>query len=327
MKVPVVTTLHSSWPVCFRHALCYNEDGSCLERFVREVCSPCLARGRSVEKGMRVPVPVMSMILQGAWWSRRRVLRSVGRFIVPSATIARRLRESGFPAEQIVIIPHGLPTDDFRVRPRVVRPGTEGIHLLCVGRLEPGKGVQYLLQALRQVRVVHTDLTLTVVGDGSFRPELERLAASLDLTAMVRFVGAQPRSRLPDLYAEADLVVIPSLSEAFTYVALGAVAMGAPVVTTNVGGIPEILGDDAIFVSPMDSVALAHGILAALSDTNAAAARAAHARKRHLTRFGCDTMIDRIEAVYAELRDSKKLLGGNPRSCTETPSTSSICPK
>lgn len=327
--VPVVVTVHSSWPVCFRHGLCYNEDGSCVERFSRRICSACLAYGRRIENKRRVPIAVMSVILLGAWWARRRVFRHVGRFIVPSAIVGRRIRDAGISTEQISAIPYDLPTDDFSVRSWVARPGGEGVRLLCVGRLEPGKGVQYLLHALREVCAVHPDLnlTLTVVGDGSFRPELEQLTASLDLRGAVRFIGAQLRSRLPDLYADTDLVVIPSLSEALPYVALEAGTIGVPVVATHVGGIPEIFGNDAIIVPPMDATALARGILAVLSDRDAANTRAARARERFRTNYGCDTMVNRIETVYAELRDSKTQIAHRPRSDSEAAFTRSVDPK
>jgi glycosyltransferase involved in cell wall biosynthesis len=302
LQIPVLATVHSYWPVCLRHRLCYNEDRTCQRRYVREVCAPCLRRGLRNQTGVRFPVPLVSLVLRGAWRARQHVLQKVARFIAPSGALAWSLRESGFPADRIVILPHGVPESNFAVRPRKPDLAPHGVHLLCVGRLVPGKGVQYLLEALCLVRQVYPNAILTVAGDGKFRPDLERLCASLGLTAVVRFVGAQSRSRLPELYAKADLVVIPSLSEIFPYVALEAAATGIPVVATNVGGIPEILGDGAFLVPPMDPKALAEGILTALSDRTAAAARAKLAQERYLARFDFGTMVDRTEAVYAELR-------------------------
>ena len=225
------------------------------------------------------------LVLHGAWRARRHVLQKVARFIAPSPAIARSLKDSGFPADRIGIIPHGLPQGDFVVRPPQPISERRGVHLLCVGRLVPNKGVQYLLEALLQVRQVQPDVILTVAGDGAHRPELERLCASLGLTATVRFIGAQSRSALSDLYAKADLMVFPSLSEVFPYVALEAAATGIPVVATSVGGVPEILGDGAFLVPPMDPEALAEGILTALSDRAAAAARAKLAQERYVARF------------------------------------------
>lgn len=304
-RIPVVATLHSYWPVCLRNRLCYNEDRSCRQRYAREICAPCLASGLKEQKGVRFPVPLVSLVLRGAWWTRQRILQKVARFIAPSSAIARSLKDSGFPADRIVIVPHGLPQGDFVVRPRKPNLGPHGVHLLCVGRLVPGKGLQYLLQALLQVRQVHPDLILTVAGEGKYQLELEKLCSSLGLTAAVRFIGDQPRSRLPELYAEADILIFPSLSEVLPYVALEAAATGVPVVATTVGGIPEIFGDGAILVPPMDPAALAQGILTVLSDPSSAAARTKLAQERYQTHFGFETMVDRTEAVYGELVDPK----------------------
>lgn len=325
LRIPVAATVHSYWPVCLRHRLAYNEDRSCVQRYVREICAPCLAYGLRVQMGVRVPVPLVSLVLRGTWRARRHALRTVARFIAPSAATARSLRESGFPSERITVLNHGLPQRDFAVRPRRPQRVTGEIHLLCVGRLKHGKGVQDLLEALDRVRQAHPNLILTVAGDGPFRSVLERLCASKGLASSVRFIGEQPRSRLPELYAEADLVVIPSLSEVFPYVAMEAAAAGAPVVATTVGGIPEILGDGAILVPPMNPPALAQGILTALSDREAAGARAARARDRYLTHFVFEPMVDRTEALYAELLSSRVMQTQpalTPRRVTSRPGNS-----
>lgn len=305
LRSPVVVTLHSYWPVCLRHGFCYNEDRSCRQRYVREVCAPCLARGLRHRMGVRFPIPLISLVLPLAWQARRRVLQRVARFIAPSEAVARSLRESGFSADQIVIVPNSLPQGELFIGPPQQISGRPRIDLLYVGRLAPEKGVQCLLEALTLVRRAYPDLRLTVAGDGPFRPELERLCASLGLTTATRFIGFQPRSRLLELYAEADIVVIPSLSEVFSYVALEAAVAGVPIVATNVGGMYEIFDEEAILVPPMDSAALARGILAVLSDPASAVIRATRARERSLVRFTFEEMLDRTEAVYAELLDDE----------------------
>lgn len=255
--------------------------------------------------GVPFPVSLTSLVLPLAWHARRRVLQQVARFIAPSAAVARSLRESGFPVDRIVIVPNSLPHGDLFIRPPQQISRRPGVDLLYVGRLAPEKGVQYLLEALPLVRQAYPGLRLTVAGDGPLRPELERLCTALELTTATRFIGFQPRSRLLGLYAEADIVVIPSLSEVFSYVALEAAATGIPIVATNVGGTPEILSEDAILVPPMDSAALARGILIVLSDPASAVTRATRARERSLARFTFETMLNGTEGVYAELLDAE----------------------
>lgn len=301
LGIPVIATCHSYRYVCLRHQLCHNEDGSCQKRYDRAICAPCLARGLKNRLGLRFPVPLIDLILRVTWPARRHVLQKVARFVAPSSAVAKSLRDSGFPAEQIVTIRNGLPLEDYLIHPRTPGPKSENASLLYVGRLVPGKGVQCLLEALPRVRRAYPNVTLTVVGDGPFRAELERLCASLGLWELTRFIGEQPRSRLPKLYAEADLAVIPSFSDVFPYVALEAAASGVPVVATAVGGLPEALGDDVVLVPPTDPGALAAGILTVLEAPELAAVRASQAKDRCLAQFSFETMVDRIEALYGEL--------------------------
>ncbi|CBE68128.1 MAG: glycosyltransferase family 4 protein [Candidatus Methylomirabilis oxygeniifera] len=301
LRIPVLATLHTYWPVCLRQQLCYNEDGSCRQRYASEICAPCLARGLRDKMGVRLPVPFVNLVLRRAWRARRHLLQGVARFIAPSSTLARSLRESGFPTDRIVVIPHGLPQNNFALRPREPRFGQPGPHLLYVGRLVAGKGVQYLLEAIPQIRRAFPDLIITIAGDGPYRPALEQLCTSLGLMRITRFIGFRPRSHLAKLYAETDVIVIPSLSEVFSYVVLEAAAAGTPIVATTVGGIPEIVANGAVLVPPGDAAALAGGILAVLSDPTAAAARARLSQNRSLECFKFETMVDRAEAVYAEL--------------------------
>jgi glycosyltransferase involved in cell wall biosynthesis len=306
LQIAVVATLHSYWPVCLRYAFCYNEDMTCRQRYVPEVCSPCLVRGLHERTGVRVPVRLMSPILRGAWAGRRRLLQGVRTFIAPSRAVAQSLRESGYPPERIVILPFGLPPSDFVAHARGASREPGGPHLLYVGQLVTRKGVPSLLEALLQVRQAYPQVTLTLAGDGARRPDFERLSTALDLAAATRFVGLQPRSRLSELYAQADVMVIPSLSEVLPFVGLEALFAGIPVVAAAVGGIPDIFGSAAILVPPMDSTALARGIVSVLSDPAAAEARARRAQEQAPERFGFDMMVDRIDALYAELLGTRE---------------------
>lgn len=303
LRIPVVATCHSYQYVCLRHQLCCNEDGSCQKRYERAICAPCLARGVKNRLKVRPPVPLVDLVLRAVWPARLHVLQKVARFVAPSSAVAKSLRDSGFQAEQIVTIWNGLPQEDYLIHPRRPSLKPHNASLLYVGRLVPGKGVQCLIEALPLVHRVCPDITLTVVGDGPFRPELERLCASMGLWEVTRFTGERPRSCLPGLYAEADLLVIPSFAEVFPYVALEAVASGVPVVATAVGGLPEAFGDDVVLVPPMDPAALASGILTILRDPELAAVRAGRAKERCLAQFDFETMVDRIETLYSELCD------------------------
>jgi glycosyltransferase involved in cell wall biosynthesis len=136
------------------------------------------------------------------------------------------------PEERTSVIPYWMPCMPlYRAsREELARPA----HVLFVGRLERYKGLYLLLEALRGT----PDVKLTVVGDGSYRKELERLAEGID----VRFEGFQ-RHPAP-YYAEADIFVMPSLGpEGFGIVTMEAMAHGLPCVISDLSVHREVTGD------------------------------------------------------------------------------------
>jgi glycosyltransferase involved in cell wall biosynthesis len=136
------------------------------------------------------------------------------------------------PEERTSVIPLWMPSMPpyNSTKGELTRPA----HLLFVGRLERYKGLYLLLEALRGV----PDVRLTVVGDGSYRKELERLAEGID----VRFEGFQPNPA--KYYAEADIFVMPSLGpEGFGIVTMEAMAHGLPCITSDLAVNREVTGD------------------------------------------------------------------------------------
>lgn len=133
--------------------------------------------------------------------------------------------------------------------------------LLCVGRIEPAKGLAVAVDAVARL----DGATLRIVGAGDARhlADLEARAAELDLGERVRFPGPVSRSALPAVYAAADAVLFPvTWEEPFGLVPLEAMAVGRPVVATATGGATEYLSDEAnaLVVAPGDPEALASAL-------------------------------------------------------------------
>jgi glycosyltransferase involved in cell wall biosynthesis len=139
--------------------------------------------------------------------------------------------------------------------------------VLSVGSLEPGKNRERLLQAFARLRARGLAHTLVVAGQRAWRYEGEQpLAQRLGLADSVRFLGHVPQADLPALYSAADLFAFPSLYEGFGLPALEAMACGTPVVASNVSAVPEVVGDAALQVSPLDVGALADAMERLLRD-------------------------------------------------------------
>jgi glycosyltransferase involved in cell wall biosynthesis len=172
----------------------------------------------------------------------------------------------------------------FEVVPNVVDtsrffpPNTEqreaGVtrRLLFVGNLEPSqhKGFPTLLRALARLGERRRDWQLDVIGDGPERLPYEKSAAELGLRGQVTFHGSQPKPVIAQMMREADLFVLPSRFDNLPCVVVEALASGLPVVSTTVGGIPELVDDErGRLVAPDDPSALADAVQYMLEDLGA----------------------------------------------------------
>jgi glycosyltransferase involved in cell wall biosynthesis len=214
----------------------------------------------------------------------------------------------GAPARKVRVILNGVDLERARISspdaPRRLRQelGGGAQLLLVPARLHPEKGHSHLFRALPELRQrCKQPFLVLVAGDGPFRAEYEREVAALGVSDLVRFLGF--RHDMPDLMAAADLVVLPSVTEAFGLVLTEALFLGTPVVATRVGGVPEIIADgvDGVLVPPGDSAALAAAIGGLLTSDEARARLQGAGRRKVAETFGFDRMIRGYESLYAEL--------------------------
>ena len=164
---------------------------------------------------------------KGPTGEERELCASAARLIAPGPLLPRLL---GLPAE---IVPPGV---DHALR-GVAHPRSPARRWLSVGTVSPVKGHDLLVGAL--ARVPHA--TLTVVGDDTLFPDF----AAWLRAPRTRWLGTRPPSELPAVYADADVLVLPSRSENAPLVVLEALAAGLPVVASDVGGVADAQGDKA----------------------------------------------------------------------------------
>ena len=203
------------------------------------------------------------------------------------------------PNDKIRIIPDGVDLDRFSQRFRT-RPGTPLI--LHVGGHERRKGLDYLLRALRLLIDRGIDFSFVSVGAGPETARLRRLAHLLGLETCVDFAGyVDPLGdRLPKIYRDAEVLVNPSLEEGFGMVLAEAMASGVPVVATNCGAIPEVVGDAGVLVPPKDPVSLANALQTVLSDSTLSESLGTEGRLRVESFFSWDSVADKTVQAYEE---------------------------
>jgi glycosyltransferase involved in cell wall biosynthesis len=213
-----------------------------------------------------------------------------------STPLVERARTFGRDA---VLIPNGIDLAALTAAAARVEPLPGRI--LFVGRLEPMKGVDTLLQAMTLLQS-RDDWTLHVVGDGSQRDALRRLAKSLGIADRARFLGRLTGAVLWNEYAEARIFCGLSRSEALGNVFLEAQAAGCAVVATNIGGIPDVvLADQTGLLVPPDNPQAAADAIAKLLDDATLRDRLAVEAREHAGAYDWNSIAPRYAAIYRPL--------------------------
>ena len=233
--------------------------------------------------------------------------------IIPcTQTAADRLVKAGLSPSKIHLVRHGI--SEIGACPHRVETGTgPEITVLAAGRLEPKKGFDTLIEAFAELGPVPingmgTDPKLEIVGDGSQRACLERVARKMkrgQAPKTVRFFGACPHSEVLERMARADVFVLPSRRiesgdrDGVANVILEAMAVGVPVVTTTGGCAGEVIsnGVNGLLVAPDDPMALAGAIRQLLSDSRLRSTIVANARETLVTQFSTEATVLRLSHI------------------------------
>lgn len=175
-----------------------------------------------------------------------------------------------------------------------------------IGRLEPVKGPQYFVQAVKFYAGQLNNAKFIIAGEGSLRKRLEKQVKNAGLEDRFIFIGW--REDIREIISILDILVLPSLNEAVGMVLLEAASLGIPVIATNVGGIPEIVKDKqtGILVEPANYRALALAINYLLSNKQKSLEMSQAAKSWVRGRFKTQDMVNEISKLYQEQLLSEK---------------------
>jgi teichuronic acid biosynthesis glycosyltransferase TuaC len=191
------------------------------------------ARGSDVNLIAQYPLPRRLML--GA-------TRTAHACVTVSAALRSRLVEMGADPAKMVVLRNGVDLDRFRPVPPVQARSRLGLldrpTLLSVGNLVTNKGHHLVIEALAKL----PEFQLVIAGQGIERAALMELAHRTGVAERVIFSGQVAQTDLPTYYSAADMLILASEREGWPNVLLESMACGTPVVATNVGGVPEIIG-------------------------------------------------------------------------------------
>ena len=209
--------------------------------------------------------------------------------------------EDPWAASKTKVIWNGIDTSRFVFRGPAAAPIA-----ISVARLSPEKDFPTLLHAVALVVREVPDFKLMMIGNGAERSKLEALTHTLGIGPNVEFLGE--RADVPELLAKAGFFVSSSKSEGISLTILEAMAVGLPVVTTRVGGNPEIVleGQTGHLVPDQNPAALAAAMLQMLAQRDAWPAMGQLGRQRVEQQFEIRTMVRQYEELYTEVLGARR---------------------
>jgi len=241
-------------------------------------------------------------------WLYRWVYAGMDHIIAPSDELAEAVRSLGILEQKITFVPNGVDTEKFSPevpaesirRQYALAPDTRIV--LCPRRLEPKNGVKYLIEAIPAVLQRCPDTGFFIVG-GSYPDQLallQKRAHELGVLDHVTFTGSVPNADMPQWYAAADVVVLPSLKEATSIAGLEAMACGKPLVGTNVGGIPYLIddGETGLLVEPKNHSQLADALIRVLTDDELRSEMGVRAREKAIRQFSWVRVAGTVQSIY-----------------------------
>jgi len=319
-KIPVIAHIRDYWPICFRRTFIRPNGSTC------DFCNPknlirCI-RLEGLLPSFSMPISLPYIFLNMA----------IKQFLLPQANhtiaISKAVRTllltrqpiemlkyfSRLSSQKISVIPNIMPIPTKMLSQHELHSMRHNFKLdekdmlvLYAGQLTYGKGVLILIKAFKQLLQKNPSLKLLILGKGPLAGYLEKIKDRFG--DQLQYYGFLPYGKVLKIFQMADIVVVPSIwPEALGRVNLEAMALGKPVIATNVGGIPEIIthGKDGILVDPNDPKEIESALNKLINDKTLRLRIGSEGRKTIEKRYNeaviCDQTIDVYNQVIRNFR-------------------------
>ncbi|HKZ57693.1 MAG TPA: glycosyltransferase [Thermodesulfovibrionales bacterium] len=221
------------------------------------------------------------------------------------------IRYDSINPSKIDVIPNGIDVERFNPEKNTTDIRKEfsleddDIVIGFIGRIVPAKGLKYLLNALPYLKKEFKSIKLLIVGEGSLVEELKERAKKNNIFDNILFTGR--RRDIPEILASINIFVMPSIAEGLPNALLEAMAMGKPIVTTEVGGIPEIVknGFNGLLVPPRDTLSLSKAIKELISNDRLAAKLGQAARDLVHDNLSIKAIAQKWQSLYLSILKEK----------------------
>jgi glycosyltransferase involved in cell wall biosynthesis len=223
------------------------------------------------------------------------LMRRCDLFLFESAYSSNVFREKvGTPRGIVRVVHNGVGEADLAP----IEPAADATDIVFVGEFRPVKGIDVLIEAIGSLHQRGRRISATIVGHGPEEAALRTQAAQLGLGSHIRFAPAMPARQA---FSLGRIMVVSSRSESLPYIVLEAAGAGIPLISTRVGGIPEIYGSQSgCLVPAQDPAALAAAIAYALDSPEAMRAAALTLQDRVRSHFSVQTMVDGVLDSYRQ---------------------------
>ena len=272
----------------------HGAKGGAYARLVgtREAIRVYTPHGGSLHYGRSSPVGLLYLTLEQVLMARTEL------FVFESAYGRDAFTAKiGTPRSLVRVVHNGVTQEEFAD----IAPQPDATDVVFIGELRHLKGVDVLLDALAILARDGRPVSATIIGAGPDADQFRAQAERLGLAPSTRFLSAMP---VREGFARGRVMVAPSRAESLPYIVLEAAAAAVPLITTDVGGIPEVFGpQSARLIPPGDASALAQAIRAALADPAAQRNETLTLRARVQAEFSADVMADAVLAAYRDARE------------------------
>lgn len=260
--------------------------------------------GRIIGKITRIPIIVCSLRCAHQdkkllIWIDRITSTLANHYIALSEAVAQwAIHTLRVPSEKISVIKNGIDIQEI-VPPDRTKKMYSGTVISYIGRLDPQKGIIYLLESIPLLRKNYRKpFTVLLIGDGPLKKEVQQIVSTNNLDKIVKILGFQ--KNIPLYLAETDIVISPTLFEGMSNSLLEAMAAGKPIITTNIPENRDIIetNSNGLLVEPRNAQTLAEGLEQLMNNPAEAARLGQAARLTIIEHFNIATTIEKLDQFF-----------------------------